>query len=84
MTVKNHSQKFYMAPVFVENTDIGKMAIQMCVNDPEHQFSHNPENFTLYDLGDFNPETGILTTHNPELVSDLTSLCFKKECNVTT
>ena len=48
----------YLTPFFLPNDALARRTFSDCANDPEHAFGKHPEDFTLFNLGSFNNETG--------------------------
>lgn len=51
----------YMQPFFMQSKGQAIRAWMDTVNDPKTQFHAHPADFTLFELGDYDEETGILT-----------------------
>jgi len=51
----------YMQPWFLPTEALAVRAFQDCANDPEHNFGKHPEDYTLFMVGAWSPETGTLT-----------------------
>lgn len=52
-TVFDSKAKTYMQPFFVLNDSVAKRAMVNLLRDPEHQFSKNPEDYSLYHIGEY-------------------------------
>lgn len=48
----------YLPPFILPKVAQAKRVFSDCVNSDEHQFGKNPEDYTLFRLGNFNDETG--------------------------
>lgn len=48
----------FLPPFILPKTTMAQRAFGDCVNSPTHQFSTNPEDFTLMKLGNFDDENG--------------------------
>lgn len=57
--------KFYHALFDARTGDDAARGVQVAVNDLDHptQLSQSPADFTLFELGDFNNLTGVITPH---------------------
>ena len=54
---------FYMAPFFFQSTAEGIRAFFDAANDPQTAISKHPEDYTLFELGAFDDQTGVFTQH---------------------
>lgn len=48
----------YLPPFLMPKVGQATRVFADCVNSPDHQFSANPEDYTLFQLGDFDVEKG--------------------------
>jgi hypothetical protein len=53
----------YINPFFLPKVAIAIRSFVDCVYDPNHQFGKNPQDYTLFTLGEFNIETGEFEIH---------------------
>lgn len=51
----------FMQPWFLPTEALALRAFADCVNDPEHNFGRHPEDYILYEVGAWSPESGTLT-----------------------
>ena len=51
----------YLPPVYLENDNVAKRAIQNAVNTQDHQFNQNPADYTLFHLGEWDDCTATIT-----------------------
>jgi hypothetical protein len=59
-TVYDSKVGTFEKPFLMRSTAEGLRAWGSIVNDPDSQFSKHPEDFTLFESGEFDTETGIL------------------------
>jgi hypothetical protein len=64
-TVRDSKSDAYLQPFFLPNDAVAQRAITDCVNDPNHAFFNHPEDYTLFKLGEFNVQTGVITPLEP-------------------
>lgn len=57
--------KAYLPPFFLPEEGMAIRTFTNCCQDDNHQFGRNPEDFTLFSLGDFNDENGEITVEGP-------------------
>lgn len=55
----------FLCPFFQPNDATAKRMFSDCVNDPAHQFSRHPEDYSLHFAGEFNDNTGDFGLQNP-------------------
>lgn len=48
----------YLPPWIMPRVSMAQRVFGDCVNSSDHQFSHHPEDYTLFHLGDWDDETG--------------------------
>jgi len=46
----------YMEPWFLQQQAIAQRAFSDCVNDPDHNFGRHPEDYTLFNIGEYNDQ----------------------------
>lgn len=57
------------------NDEVAVRTIANCVNNPEHPYGQNPEDFKLYKIGIFNDIDGLIETlAKSKLITDLNAL----------
>jgi len=52
----------HLPPFFLPTAGMAVRAISDCVNDPSHAFGQHPEDYTLFQLGSFDDQTGMITS----------------------
>lgn len=67
----------YLQPFFMQTTGAALRAWDAVVNDPSTQFFKNPEDFTLFEIGEYDDQSGTLQAH-PVKLSVGIALQFKK------
>jgi len=60
----------YMPPFFERNAMTAIRALEAAMNDPEHPLRKNAEDYTLYHIATWNPETGEITVGQMKSVVD--------------
>ena len=53
----------YLNPFFLPNEALAQRTFGDCVNDPDHAFGKNPQDYTLFNLGVFNTQSGTIEVH---------------------
>jgi len=67
--------KAYLPPFFLPKEEMAVRVFTDCVNDPTHQFSKHPNDYTLFKLGDFNDDTGELFPESiPDIIAEAKAL----------
>ena len=57
-TVYDSKLEAYMQPFFMQSKGQAVRAFTDSVNDPSTQFNKHPEDFTLFELGEYDDSTG--------------------------
>jgi len=55
----------YLQPFFMPNHHMAMRTFQDCVNDPKHNFGMHPEDYNLFEIGEFNDLTSELIYNTP-------------------
>lgn len=76
--VRDQKTEAYMQPFFMKTKGEAIRAWSDTVSDKQTQFNKHPEDFTLFEIGEYNDDNGILIPHQA-LVSLGNALEFKKE-----
>ena len=67
-TIFDSKAKAYLTPFYLPNDAMAIRTFTDCINDPNHAFSKNPQDYTLFKLGTFdniNAETTFLESKEP-------------------
>lgn len=59
-TVRDSKVEAYLQPFFMRSYGEAERAFRTVMNNPEHQMSKHPEDFSLYEIGDYDDNTGII------------------------
>lgn len=59
-TVYDEKAHAYITPFFMHHEGMALRTFMNMVNDPDHQFGLNPEDYTLYYIGEFDDMAGTL------------------------
>jgi len=71
-TVKDRAADAYGRPMFVPSTGVAirSFSDEINRNNAENQLYNHPDDFDLYELGEFDDNTGLFTLHEqPKLLS---------------
>jgi hypothetical protein len=60
-TVYDSKAKAYLQPFFVPNEEVAKRAIKDIMRDELHNFSQNANDYSLWHIGEFNDQNGLLS-----------------------
>ncbi len=60
--------KAYLPPFFMPEQGQATRVFSDCVNKPDHQFGAHPSDYSLFEIGDFDDNSGQLVPCNPVLV----------------
>lgn len=74
---------FPFTPYFAKNQHDAVRGIKMEVNNPQSNLHHYSDDFSLFRLGVFNQETGVLTpnSNGPERITELSILKEQPKLN---
>lgn len=64
--IHDSAAKAYISPFALPHPDLAKRTFANCAQDPNHQFNKYAADFTLFAIGHFDTDTGIIepyTTH---------------------
>lgn len=80
-SVYDSKAESYLAPFYAPNGSVACRSLQQATQDPSHPFCLYPEDYTLFEIGSFEDETGELTNlpANRSLISALEAKSQKKE-----
>lgn len=53
--------KAYLPPFIYHRNEMAIRTFSDCINNPDHQFHHNPDDYTLFTIGEYNDEKGQVT-----------------------
>lgn len=69
-SVFDEKAKAFLPPFFLPEKAMAVRVFSDCANDVNHQFGKHPEDYTLFELGNFDGSSGQLTpsSHGLELV----------------
>lgn len=67
-SVYDKISKLYTQPMILLNDDIALRIIANCVRNPEHNYSLNPEDYSLYRVGSFDDNTAEILQENVFIV----------------
>lgn len=75
-TVYDQVAGVYQHPFVMLNDDVATRVMRNSVNNPEHNFALNPEDYTLYRIGWFDDEDGSILMGDKQIgVSDRELIC---------
>lgn len=71
-SIRDNRTEAFLRPFFLQNDSVLDRAMIDAVNDPQSQLHQHPQDFAVYDLGEFDEQTGQITqcppTHKYNLV----------------
>lgn len=73
-TVYDSKAAAYLPPFTSQNEGTAVRSIMATLRNSEHPFALNPEDFTLFYLGDFDDQTGLYSVHAPRAVANMLEL----------
>lgn len=63
MSVHDSKAGAFISPFFTPTVAVGLRSFGQAVNDPETNFYKFPGDYTLFELGSFDIESGVITLH---------------------
>lgn len=70
-TVYDQKSEAYLMPFFMQTNASAIRAITDLVNDPQHTFGKHPADYSLFLIGEFEDDQGILSPGQPFCVGKL-------------
>ncbi len=68
-SIYDQKAKAYMTPFFMGEVGMATRAFSDMVQSPDHQIAKHPEDYVLYEVGQFDDTEGVLSAYaGPELV----------------
>jgi hypothetical protein len=68
-TVYDSKSEAYLQPFFLQTKGQAVRAFTDSVNDPQHQFCRHPEDYTLFELGEYDDFKGSFKIHKtPQVI----------------
>lgn len=55
----------YLPPFVLHRSEIAARTFSDCINSETHQFGAHPADYTLFNIGEFDDETGHVSPHSP-------------------
>jgi len=71
--VYDNKAKVYSQPFTNVNNETAIRIIQNCVKNPEHQYAQNPEDFSLYNIGEYDDNTSEIVSKSDKIMDLLTA-----------
>lgn len=78
-TVRDSKSSAYFPPFFTLNVDTATRSIKELMYDVNHQFARFSHDFSLYELGIYDDQTGALDCHEPVHVFNFVDLLVAEE-----
>lgn len=63
-SVRDAKAEAFIPPFVLPNEAMAVREFTGCVNDRQHAFSRNAEDYSLYEVGTFDDQTGVITRPN--------------------
>jgi len=64
-SINDNKAQAYLPPFFLHNKNIAIRHFADCVKDKNHQFAKNPEDYSLWEIGEFDDNTGEIKYYSP-------------------
>lgn len=76
-SVYDSKTQAYLPPIYLQSAGAAIRALETAANDPSHEFSKYASDFTMFEIGSFDDESGTVSMLNAK-ISLGTALEFKK------
>ncbi len=63
-SIHDQKAKAFLPPFFLPETGMALRTFGDCVNSQSHQFNKHPEDYTIFELGTFDDNTGKIVLEN--------------------
>jgi len=63
--IHDNKANAYLPPFFLHNHNMARRTFGDCIQDPEHAFGKHPDDYSLWELGEFNDTTGEIIYFTP-------------------
>lgn len=67
ISVKDMKAKLFLQPTFQRSVHDATRSFEVIVNEPDNMISKFPDDFRLYQIGEFDQDSGVITETNPPL-----------------
>lgn len=64
----------YLQPFYFPQKGQAIRSFEDAVNDPQTSFNKHPEDYSLFKLGEFDDQSGIIKSSNPEFIEEALNL----------
>ena len=68
----------FMLPFFSKTTASGARSFEQAVNNPELPYFHHPDDYTLFEIGEFDEKSGQVMMHQTHVSLGL-AVSFKRD-----
>jgi hypothetical protein len=65
-SIHDNKASAFLPPFFLPQLGMALRVFTNCINESTHQFNKNPEDFTLFEIGEFDDEHGTLVPISPK------------------
>lgn len=67
-TVYDIKAEAYLPPFFLHAEGMAVRVFANAINDPGHQFGANPTDYSLFQLGEYDDNSGVITATEPKFM----------------
>lgn len=60
-SVYDSKAEAYLPPFFMNNSGAARRIFGDCANDPDHMFGKHPEDYTLFEIAEFDDASAVVT-----------------------
>ena len=82
--IRDSKAEAYLNPIFMPKTAQAIRAFQTCTNDENHDFNKYANDYTLFEIGEYDEETGTIKMHESKINLGLASEHIKPKYSNST
>ena len=64
-SIHDNKAEAYLPPFFLHNKNMAIRSFADCCQDEGHAFNRHPEDYSLWEIGEFDDQTGEIIYHTP-------------------
>lgn len=67
-SIRDAKAEYFSRPLFAPTSGMAVRSFGDAVADPSHEMNHHPEDYALFEIGEFDEATGVLTGMQPVMI----------------
>ncbi len=65
LTIRDSVAEVYARPFFARSAGEGIRSFSDLLSEPDHPIGQHPDHYTLFEIGSFDEQTGMIVAHEP-------------------